>query len=387
MEATIARHFFHRLLRPPLLLRRLAVLLTHLPPLYNRRLSLVALKDFQLSLFFLLCGLSTRTVSFTAGGSATSIQIWIPRRRRQGKPALVLIHGFGGNSKWQFHDQIGTLSRSFDLYIPDLVFFGRSASATAERSVGFQSRCVAAAMRDLGVVKYSVAGISYGGFVAFRLAAEAAEVVERVVILTSGICATTEEMNALAGREKRDVSEILLPRRAEDLMALMRRSLHRPPKWLPAFLLRDFVEVMYKDQREERVELLLELLSNGLDLHPLPVLSKVWLFEHSKLQVPVNALLSPRICRWSAKASFSYKFCTQLSSRLWPNKEEVLIIWGDKDNVFPISLGHRLQRHLGGNARLEVIADAGHAVQLEKPHIVNHLILSFLLQSTILLSP
>ncbi|KAK8930762.1 hypothetical protein KSP39_PZI016856 [Platanthera zijinensis] len=341
MEATIARHFFHRLLRPPLLLRRLAVLLlTHLPPLYNRRLSLVALKDFQLSLFFLLCGLSTCTVSFTAGGAATSIQIWIPRRRRQGKPALVLIHGFGGNCKWQFQDQIGTLSRSFDLYIPDLVFFGRSASATAERSVGFQSRCVAAAMRDLGVEKYSVAGISYGGFVAFRLAAEAAEVVERVVILTSAICATAEEMNALAGREKRDVSEILLPRRAEDLMALMRRSLHRPPRWLPAFLLRDFVDVMYKDQREERVELLLELLSNGLDLHPLPVLSK-----------------------------------------------EVLIIWGDKDNVFPISFGHRLQRHLGRNARLEVIADAGHAVQLEKPHIVNHLILSFLLQSTILLSP
>lgn len=204
--------------------------------------------------------------------------------------------------------------------------------------MGFQSRCVAAAMSGLGVDKYSVAGISYGGFVAFRLAAEAEEV-EKLVILTSGICATSKEMRKLAEGEKRDVTEILLPQRAEDVMTLMRRSMYRPPKWLPAFLLRDVVELMYKDHRKERVELLRELLSTGVDLHPLPVLNK-----------------------------------------------DVLIIWGDKDNVFPISLAHRLHRHLGQNASLEVIKDAGHALQLEKPNIVNQLIVRFILESSKYLS-
>ncbi|XP_020586906.1 uncharacterized protein LOC110029122 isoform X2 [Phalaenopsis equestris] len=287
MEVTAPHH----------ILRRLAVFLLTLittPP--NRRLSLVSLKDLHLSFLFRLCGLSTRklTISSDGGNPDTFLHIWIPRSRRPQKPALLLIHGFGGNSKWQFHKQIGPLSRSFDLYIPDLVFFGRSISTSAERSVGFQSRCVVSAMRGLGVEKYSVAGISYGGFVAFRAAIEAEEV-ERLVILTSGICATAEEMREMAEGEKRDVSEILLPQRAEDLMTLMRRSMYRSPKWLPAFLLRDFVEVMYKDHRKERVELLTELLSTGVDLHPLPVL-----------------------------------------------KKDVLIIWGDKDGIFPISLAHRL---------------------------------------------
>lgn len=200
--------------------------------------------------------------------------------------------------------------------------------------MGFQSRCVAAAMRDLGVEKYSVVGISYGGFVGYRLAVEAAAAVESVVIMTSGICATPEERKEMTVREKRDVCEILLPQRAEDLMTLMRRSMHRPPRWVPAFFLRDFIELMYKNFRKERVELLRELLLNGIDLHPLPVLNK--------------------------------KF---------------LIIWGDKDMVFDISLAHRLVRHLGHNARLEVIKDAGHAVQLEKSEIVNRLIKEFILES------
>ncbi|KAK8967877.1 hypothetical protein KSP40_PGU011054 [Platanthera guangdongensis] len=114
---------FHRYLRLSLLLHRLAVILiTHFPPLYNHHPNLVALKDFQLSIFFLQCGLSTRIVFFTVGGTAPSIQTWVLCRRRQGKPALVLIHGFDGKSKWQFHDQIGTLSRSFDLYTSRIWF-------------------------------------------------------------------------------------------------------------------------------------------------------------------------------------------------------------------------------------------------------------------------
>ncbi|PKU66484.1 Membrane-associated 30 kDa protein, chloroplastic [Dendrobium catenatum] len=133
-------------------------------------LSLVALKEIHLSLLFRICGLSTRTLTIDVGGgnTATSLHIWIPRCRRPQKHTFLLIHRFGGNSKWQFHRQIGPLSRSFDLYIPDLVYFGRSLSSSGERSVGFQSQCVSAAMRGLGVEKYSVAGISYGGFVAMN---------------------------------------------------------------------------------------------------------------------------------------------------------------------------------------------------------------------------
>ncbi|KAG1342633.1 putative 4,5:9,10-diseco-3-hydroxy-5,9, 17-trioxoandrosta-1(10),2-diene-4-oate hydrolase-like [Cocos nucifera] len=62
-------------------------------------------------------------------------------------------------------------------------------------------------------------------------------------------------------------------------------------------------------------------------------------------------------------------------------KQETLILWGDQDEVFPLSLAYQLQRHLGAKSRLEVIKDAGHALQLEKPEHVNRLIKWFLLNA------
>ncbi|KAG0451725.1 hypothetical protein HPP92_026084 [Vanilla planifolia] len=78
---------------------------------------------------------------------------------------------------------------------------------------------------------------------------------------------------------------------------------------------------MFKDYRKERAELLQEVLSNGVGWDTLPLL-----------------------------------------------KQETLILWGDKDSIFPLSLAYGLQRHLGDKARLQVIKEAGHALPLEKPH-------------------
>ncbi|XP_029123783.1 guanine nucleotide-binding protein alpha-1 subunit isoform X2 [Elaeis guineensis] len=270
-----------------------APLLSFLPLPPRRLPSLVAVREAVLCLAFLRRGLVPRTVA--VGPTSASLHFWIPAAHRPGRPSLVLVHGFGGNAKWQWERQIGPLSRSFDLYIPDLVFFGRSRSDGEDRSVGFQARCVVEGMRRLGVEQYAVVGISYGGFVAFRMAVMAAEAVDRVVILTAGIC-SAEKRRELVRNEGRDVSEILLPQRAEDLVTLLRRSMYRPPRWIPAFLLRDFIEVMYKDRRKERVELLKELLQKGVDMEPLPVL-----------------------------------------------KQETLILWGDQDKVFPLSLAYQLQ--------------------------------------------
>ncbi|XP_042415459.1 uncharacterized protein LOC122004674 [Zingiber officinale] len=130
----------------------------------RRLLSFVSLRELLLHLSFLRCSL--RPVTLYLGHA--SLHIWGPNPRRASqKPALLLIHGFGGNSKWQWECQMGALSHSFDLYIVQYV---------------------AEAMRLLGFARYSVMGISYGGFVAFRLAEMEAESVERVAILTAGIC-------------------------------------------------------------------------------------------------------------------------------------------------------------------------------------------------------
>ncbi|KMZ68342.1 hypothetical protein ZOSMA_240G00200 [Zostera marina] len=107
---------------------------------------------------------------------------------------------------------------------------------------------------------------------------------------------------------------------------------------------------MYKDNRNERVNMLNELLVNGASADSLPVLT-----------------------------------------------QETLLIWGNQDNVFPTYLAHQLNSsgqtvyrliilfhatsHLGKKSRLEIVKDAGHVCQFENPDSVNYLIENFLLES------
>ncbi|GAU42759.1 hypothetical protein TSUD_77960 [Trifolium subterraneum] len=58
-----------------------------------------------------------------------------------------------------------------------------------------------------------------------------------------------------------------------------------------------------------------------------------------------------------------------------------LIIWGEHDLVFPLELGHRLKRHLGDNAQIVVIKNAGHAFCAEKAKEFYNVLMSFLVDS------
>nr|GMD16302.1 monoacylglycerol lipase ABHD6 [Ipomoea batatas] len=58
-----------------------------------------------------------------------------------------------------------------------------------------------------------------------------------------------------------------------------------------------------------------------------------------------------------------------------------LIVWGDQDQIFPLELGYRLQRHIGEEADLVVIKNAGHAVNLEKTNEFAKHLKAFLYES------
>ena len=59
------------------------------------------------------------------------------------KPAVVFIHGFAADGiiTWQF--QVLALARKFKVYVPDLLFVGRSITDRSERPPEFQAECVA----------------------------------------------------------------------------------------------------------------------------------------------------------------------------------------------------------------------------------------------------
>ncbi|KAF3541213.1 hypothetical protein F2Q69_00021209 [Brassica cretica] len=84
-------------------------------------------------------GLTSQTLSID---SETTIHFWGPPpldHRTDDRPVMLLLHGFGPSSMWQWRRQIQALSPSaFRLYCPDLVFFGDSTSSSTNRSEVFQ---------------------------------------------------------------------------------------------------------------------------------------------------------------------------------------------------------------------------------------------------------
>ncbi|XP_035845978.1 lipase 1, partial [Helianthus annuus] len=206
------------------------------------------------------------------------------------------------------------LVHHFNVYVPDLVFFGDSFTTRSDRSDSFQAQCVYRVMEVNSVKRMRVVGLSYGGFVAYSLAAQFKEMVERVVICCAGVCLEEKDLEdgLFPVKSLEEAAEILLPQTPEKMKELMRFTFVKPPVKTPNCILVDFIQVI------------------------------LVIFHHFKLQ---------------------------------PTK----IIWGDKDQVFPLELGYRLKRHLGDNADMVVLKDMGHAYIAEKPKEFYKHLKSFLL--------
>ncbi|GAB4854006.1 hypothetical protein Ancab_022588 [Ancistrocladus abbreviatus] len=256
------------------------------------------------------------------------------------KPSLLLIHGFGPVAMWQWRSQVHSLSPHFNLYVPDLVFFGDSSTTkSSERSEIFQAKSIGKLMDKLGVIRYSIVGTSYGGFVAYHMASMWPERVEKVVIASSAINMTRIDNAQLverAGPGVKGIDDILLPETPAQLRALIRLVFFRPPPplFLPDFLLDDFLRNLYKENRDKKSELL-RGVTLGRDDHA----------NTSVLQ------------------------------------QEILLIWGDHDQIFSLDKACELKEQLGTKSTLEVIERTGHLPHVENPVQFNKIVKNFLWES------
>ncbi|KAL3340092.1 hypothetical protein AABB24_028615 [Solanum stoloniferum] len=281
--------------------------------------------------------------TFTDLKDGTIMHCWVPKSKKPTRPDLVLIHGFGANSMWQWSETVRILSRHFNVYVPDLLFFGDSYTTRPERTESFQAQCVKRVMEANSVTKMSVVGLSYGGFVAYDFAAQFGDCVEKVVICCAGVCLEEKDLKLglFAVSSVEDAANILLPQTAEQMRELMGYTFVKAPaKVLPSCLLTDFIDEMFTQYVEEKKELLLAIAKDR-KLSDLPKIT-----------------------------------------------QPTLIVWGDQDKIFPLELGHRLKRfisptgHLGENAQMVVIKNAGHGFLYEKPRDFHKPLKAFLLGTT-----
>ncbi|KAJ8769661.1 hypothetical protein K2173_005264 [Erythroxylum novogranatense] len=298
----------------------------------SRCFSFTATRDSCFRYSFSRAGLRSCTTDL---GDGTIMHCWVPKTHDHSKLTLLLIHGFGANAMWQFNDLIPKFRNKFNIYVPDLLFFGDSFTSRPDRSETFQAQCVMGLMDAHGVEKMDVMGLSYGGFVAYHMAAQHKERVGRVVLGCSGVSFEEKDMDEGLFRVKSvdEAVSILLPQTPEKVRELVRMTFYKHPPNMPSCFARDFIEAMCTEHRQERKELI-------QDLHKDRKLSNL-----------------PKIT------------------------QPVLLIWGDHDQVFPLELAHRLKRHIGENAQLVIVKNAGHALNAEKPKELYKHMKSFLIDS------
>ncbi|CAK9215059.1 unnamed protein product [Sphagnum troendelagicum] len=299
------------------------------------------------------CGLRSQLVNLD---NDTVIHCWVPAsaltsqdgrvgcksssvaaasKKLETKPALMLIHGFAPNALLCWENQVGTLTKEFDVYIPDLLFFGNSTTKLTEKrwTESFQAECLMQMLQLVGVQnQIQLVGTSYGGMVAFRMAEMYPNFVKNVVISSSGVGFMSTSLDELLARSNlSSISELLLPSSVKGMKVFLANVTYKA-MWLPNFILHDMLQVLYEENREERKQLLDHMIFGTKDALPLPQLS-----------------------------------------------QKFLIVWGEHDEVFNKNLAYELQKHLGtSRAELVVMKNCGHIPQIENPKEYNRIILNFL---------
>lgn len=242
-------------------------------------------------------------------------------------PAMLLIHGLAGDAgNWS--EVIGPLARTHTVVAPDLPGHGASAPGGGDYSVG----ALAASLRDLlvatGHERVTLVGHSLGGGVAMQFAYQFPEMVERLVLVSSGGLGP----------------EVSLVLRAAALPGADRfiAATTGPGQQVAAAIDRGLAAIGLRPNAD-----LAEVLRGYASLTD-PVRRAAFLST-------VRAVIGTGGQRVDA------------SDRLYlAENVPVLIVWGARDQIIPASHGSDAHRRIPGS-RLEVFEDVGHLPQLEAP--------------------
>jgi len=232
--------------------------------------------------------------------------------RGEGPPVVVLHHSFGNPGWLPFHEQ---LARTFALEAPDLPGFGGSSRPDWARDVRDLALLVGWWLRRRGDAPVTVVGCGFGGWVASELAVIWPEGISHLVLVGSA---------GILPERGRILDQVLVSH-----SEYVRAAFHRPEAY----------EAVY-----------------GADLP-----------DDLLIQWDLNREMTARVA-WKP-----HMYNRRLVPLLPLVRIPVLVVWGEEDQVVPLECGERFARLLP-DARLEVVADCGHAVDMEQPEALARLV-------------
>lgn len=241
-------------------------------------------------------------------------------------PAVVLLHGYPFNrSLWQA--QAEALRPNYRVITPDLRGHGASAVGPAPATIELMAGDVLALLNHLNIDSATIGGLSMGGYVAFACYRLFAPRVRALILAATRAQADTEEAKQNRADQAAKALREGMEQIADDL--------------LPKLLASNNVA-----KQPEVVKQLREMMAN------------------TKPEGAVAAL--------QAMAT------REDQTSLLPNiKVPTLILVGDQDAIIPLADAELMHRGINGS-RLQVIAGAGHVLNLEKPAEFNAAIEKFL---------
>jgi pimeloyl-ACP methyl ester carboxylesterase len=242
-------------------------------------------------------------------------------------PVLLLIHGMAGSSE-NWRCVIEPLARRHTAIAPDLPGHGLSGGGPGDYSLG----SLASGLRDLLLVlgheRATLVGHSLGGGIAMQFAYQFPEMVERLVLVSSGglgpEVSPILRAAALPGADLFIAATASAGQRVGGTIGRGLSAIGMKPSADLAEVARGYASLSEPRRRKAFLATLRSVV--GTEGQRIAAADRLYLAE----EVPV------------------------------------LIVWGARDPIIPVRHGEDAHRTLPGS-RLEVFDDAGHMPQIERP--------------------
>jgi len=253
----------------------------------------------------------------------------------EGKP-LILIHGYGAGI-WIWEKQIDLFSQFYRVYALDLIGHGFSDRPkipyTPEAYIYFFKDF----MDGVGIEKATLIGNSMGGGIAWAMATLFPDRVNRLLLID---CVPPNVLDQVRNESFRTLVAI---------------------KDIP------FLPYLVIASRSKRsIKRILQECVSDINLITPKVLNRQ--YQLSKI----------RGTTWVLYSTFkNAKEASKLKGYLSRIYQPALLLWGERDLIFPPSVGEDLHRTIRGS-KFQVIEKSGHIPMWETPEEVNQAILSFL---------
>src|SRR5882672_5883437 len=239
-------------------------------------------------------------------------------RGGSGRPVLVLHHDIGTVDRLPFYD---ALAEKFDVVIPNHSGYGKSERAEWLRHPRDLAAMYQWLLTELGMERASLVGLGFGGWIAAEMAAMAPRDFHRLVLVGA--------------------------------MGL------KPPEG---------------DIFDQAIVSYIDYAQAGF--HAPAAFTKVY------GDVSTDQLVTWDLCReMSFRIAWKpYMYTPSLPHLLGGVQAPALVVWGDDDKIVPKSAGELYVKSLG-KARFEMVAAAGHCVEMEQPEALARLVIPFIEQN------